>query len=275
MFSMAGTHLVADVLGYYVEAEDAVSAGRFQPVAPDRILDTREGNGAPRAPLLAGGQLDLQVRGRGGVPDTGVSAVVLNVTATNPAGPGFFTVWPSGRERPTASNLNVELGETRPNLVIVPVGVDGKVSLFSQSGADLIADVAGWFTDDSQPAAIGGMFSPLPPRRIMDSRYGVGSPIAGATTTRLLVGATTVAPPGFVGAPVLNVTATDTSQPGFVTIWQHGDTRPTVSNLNVFRPGQVVPNAAIIGIPADEAIDLYNQAPLSLVVDLFGYYLLD
>jgi hypothetical protein len=34
-------------------------------------------------------------------------------------------------------------------MVIAPLGEDGKVSFFSQSGADLIADVAGWFTDDT------------------------------------------------------------------------------------------------------------------------------
>lgn len=38
---------------------------------------------------------------------SGVGAVVLNVTATNPTDATFVTVWPTGQTRPAASNLNV------------------------------------------------------------------------------------------------------------------------------------------------------------------------
>ena len=43
-----------------------------------------------------GSTVSLQVTGKGGVPATGVSAVVVNVTATEAAALGYVTVWPSG-----------------------------------------------------------------------------------------------------------------------------------------------------------------------------------
>jgi hypothetical protein len=42
--------------------------------------------------------------------------------------------------------LNLDRGETAPNLVVAPVGVGGKVCVFTQSGAHLLADLSGYFT---------------------------------------------------------------------------------------------------------------------------------
>ncbi len=89
----------------------------------------------------------MQVAGQGGVPAAGASAVILNVTAVDPAGIGFVTVWPAGQARPLASNLNFLTGGTVPNLVVAKLGADGKVSIYngSESTVHLIADVAGWY----------------------------------------------------------------------------------------------------------------------------------
>ena len=75
-----------------------------------------------------------------------MSAVALNVTVANPTAAGYITVWPSGTPRPETSNLNFQAGQNIPNLVIVPVGADGKIQLFNGSGGtvQLIADVAGY-----------------------------------------------------------------------------------------------------------------------------------
>jgi hypothetical protein len=49
--------------------------------------------------------------------------------------------------RPFASNLNWLAGEDRPNLVMVGTSNFGFVSAFNAVGqADLIYDIAGWFT---------------------------------------------------------------------------------------------------------------------------------
>jgi hypothetical protein len=117
-------------------------------LVPVRVLETRvsEGQrGYSGAKPVAGQTVELVVAGVGGVP-AGARAVVLNVTGVEASGAGFVTVWPCGSARPTASNLNLDRGETAPNLVVAPVGVGGKVCVFTQSGAHLLADLSGYFT---------------------------------------------------------------------------------------------------------------------------------
>ena len=122
-----------------------VMGGTLQPLTPARFLDTRNGTGA-KGPVAPGATVALQVDGQGGVPASGVSAVVLNVTVTDPATFGYVTVFADGTKRPVASNLNFRAGETVPNLVIAPVGSDGKVDLYNGSSGNvqIVADVLGW-----------------------------------------------------------------------------------------------------------------------------------
>ena len=105
----------------------------------------------------------LGVDGHGGVPASGVSAVVLNVTVTQPKAAGFITVYPDGATRPLASNLNFVAGQTVPNLVVAPVGADGKVDLYNGSSGttQLVADVSGYFSGAGLAPA--GTFTSLTP----------------------------------------------------------------------------------------------------------------
>ena len=147
LFNHSGSlDLIADIAGY-VPLTDG-----FESLVPARLLDTRpqettiDGGGLPGQPIAAEGQLDVTVLNRGGVPSSGVDAVVLNVTATNPTDASFLTVWPRGQARPLASNLNTTRGQTVPNLVVAKVGTGGQVSFFNKVGSvDVIADVAGYF----------------------------------------------------------------------------------------------------------------------------------
>ncbi len=137
--------LVADVSGWF--STGTAVAGGLTPLTPARILDTRSGNGAS-GPVKAGQTVKLQVEGRGGVPASGVAAVVLNVTVTQPTAAGYVTVWPDGATRPPTSALNFSPGETIPNLVIAPVGADGTVDLYNGANGtiQLVADVSGWWS---------------------------------------------------------------------------------------------------------------------------------
>ncbi|MEO6651947.1 MAG: hypothetical protein ABIP17_04750 [Ilumatobacteraceae bacterium] len=189
-FSLSGTHMVVDVFGYYTRAS-AATAGRFIPTDPTRLLDTRSGVGALSAgPVPNEGVVDLQVSGRGGVPPTGAQAVVLNITVTELTGPGFVTAWASGATRPPTSNLNViSAGQTIPNQVIVSIGAGGKVRFYALSSVRLLADVAGYFTDDTAPLSTAGLFIPITPARLLDTREANGVPGtdrlgAGATVSR-------------------------------------------------------------------------------------------
>jgi hypothetical protein len=147
VYNNAGTtHVVLDVVGWF-GADDATAGARYNALSPSRILDTRTGTGGFSAPVGPGGTISPTVIGVGGVPASGVSAVVLNVTVTQPTAESFLTVFPSGAPRPLASNLNFVAGQTVPNLVMAKVGADGKVSVFNNLGTShVIFDVVGWYS---------------------------------------------------------------------------------------------------------------------------------
>jgi hypothetical protein len=121
----------------------------FVALPPTRIMDTRLNLGAT-GPVGPAKTVSLQVEGEGGVPASGVTAAVLNVTVTAPTAAGYVTVYPDGGTRPNTSNLNFSAGETVPNVVVAPVGADGKVDLFNAVGSvQLVADVSGYYTPGS------------------------------------------------------------------------------------------------------------------------------
>src|SRR5438270_339135 len=160
----------------FLGASAAVLPDGFHPLTPTRILDTRTGaGGVPIAPVGGGGILNVQVAGRGGVPASGVSAVVLNLTATNTTASSFVTAYPAGVLRPNASNLNFVAGQTVPNRAIVKLGTGGQISLFNLTGnVDLVADVGGWFSDGSVPSVGTNVFIGVTPARVLDTRDGTG-----------------------------------------------------------------------------------------------------
>ena len=147
LFNSAGsTDLVADIVGWFPPTPELTS------LLPARVLDTRpgfttiDGQFAGIGPVPGQTSIDITVVGRGGVPASGVGAVILNVTVTTPTVAGFLTVWPTGSARPLASNLNFIPAQTIPNLVFAEVGADGKVSVFNSAGSsNVVADVVGWF----------------------------------------------------------------------------------------------------------------------------------
>jgi hypothetical protein len=141
LYNEAGNvDLIADAQGWF-----GWSTSGYQPMVPERLLDTRRALGAA-GPVGARSTIELSVLGATGIVPEWAGAVVLNVTATNATRSTYVTVWPADQPRPDASNLNVEAGQTVPNLVIAKVGADGKVALYNEAGStDLIADIAGWF----------------------------------------------------------------------------------------------------------------------------------
>jgi hypothetical protein len=194
---------------------------------------------------------------------------VLNVTATEATSAGYVTAWPEG-SRPTTSNLNLEsAGQTIANQVVIPVGSDGSIRLFTQSGAHFIADVTGWYTDDSSSTDTTGLFIPVSPYRVVDSRSG-GKFAAGATLT--LLAAAPGTPAAAKSGLVMNVTVTEAAAAGFVTVWP-GSNRPTASSLNVTAVGQTISNHVIMATAADGGVRLFTQTGTHFVVDISGWYL--
>ena len=138
----------------YTDVDVTPAPGAVMSLPPARIMDTRTNLGVT-GPVPSLGTVSLQVTGQGGVPASGVSAVVVNVTAADPTSAGYITVWPSGTTMQQTSNLNFQAGQNIPNLVVVPVGADGKIQLFNGSGGtvQLIADVTGYILGTPAPSA--------------------------------------------------------------------------------------------------------------------------
>lgn len=248
----------------------AAPGGSFQAVTPARLLDTRSGLGAPAGATT---QVTLQVSGAGGVPATGASAVALNVTVTGPAGAGYVTAYPDGSSRPTASNLNVTKGQTVANLVVVPLGPDGRVVLFSSTPTQLIADAAGWFSAANQASPVAGLFHGLSPARLVDTRIELGgtTPQSAGSLAVQVTGVGGV-PASGVSAVVLNTTVADPSGGGYVTVYPDGQPRPTASNLN-FALGSVIANRVVVPVGAGGLVDFYTNGPtVPLIVDVTGWF---
>jgi hypothetical protein len=237
---------------------------------PTRFLDTR----TSADPVGAGQALELQVAGRSGVPSN-ATAVVLNVTAVQPTSNGYVTVYPSGTTRPTASNLNFTPGLVVPNLVIVKVGSNGSVKLFNSSGSThLVVDAVAYFEPVTELLG-GGEFSALLPARILDTRSGLGAPAAkvgpGQAISLQATGSGGVADLG-VDSVLLNVTVTQPTSTGYITVYPSGTTRPTASNLN-FTAGRTVPNLVVAKVGADGKVMIFNSAGTThIVADVVGWF---
>ncbi|MHA3704375.1 hypothetical protein ACXR2U_19555 [Jatrophihabitans sp. YIM 134969] len=222
--------------------------------------------------------------GRGGVPATGVGAVVLNLTATGATAAGYVTAYPAGTDVPVASNLNHVKGRPTPNLVTVEVGADGVVDLLDgprtgTGSLDLVADVFGYYRDGI--AAAAGAFVPVDPARVLDTRAGLGAPkgqLAGGAAIALQVTGRGGVRDSGVAAVVLNVTATGARGAGYVTAYPGGDDAPTTSSVN-YAAGQTVANLVTVGASDGGTVALRNGrgggTAVDLIVDVAGYYLAD
>jgi hypothetical protein len=217
--------------------------------------------------MNTGSLIDLQILGAGGVPATGVSAVVLNATATNTASAGLLTLYPSGTTRPTASNVNWAAGWTIANRVIVKVGTNGKVSIYNAKGsADVVVDVNGYFTDAT---ASGKFFTPLSPVRILDTRLSGGTLGPKGTYSNFQVTGTHGVPAGAT-AVFLNTTVTNTTASSALIVYPNA--RPTASDLN-WKKGQTIPNLTLATLSSTGTTNFYNaNGSTDLVLDLSGYF---
>ena len=273
LFSKGAAHLLADVAGYYVPADGPSAAGRFVPLTPSRLFDTRQSG----TPVAARQTIHVDVLGRGAIPGDGVAAVVLNLTATEAASAGYVTAYPAGQPRPLASTVNLAgPGDTAPNLAIVPLGEGGRITVYASHGAHVLGDVAGYITDASAPADTAGLFVPLTPQRVFDTRESEAAPgpkgfvPADGQIAVVVAGAGQV--PSDAAGVVLNVTGVG-SPGGYLTAWETGADRPLASTLNFAPPSDTRANAAMVPIGAGGRVSFYAKLGAHVLADATGYFL--
>lgn len=288
----------------YLAGGPGTAAGSFHPTTPTRILDTRRGLGI-WGPVRSGdgrhpspdpitrrdetANHDLQVTGRNGVPASGVSAVLLNVTAVSAGapGPGFMSVVPKPARVgdifndqgtygafASTSNLNIDNPDPVPNLVLARVGAGGKIRISNYLGpTHVIADIAGWFGTGG--AHLGGAgFAGVVPQRLMDSRLGLAGPPAkfAAGEIRSLQVAGVAGIPSNAESVVVNITLTGADRIGFVTAFPNGQPVPDASNVNIV-PGGVRANTAVVKVGTGGRINLLMaEASADVIVDVMGSF---
>jgi hypothetical protein len=116
---------------------------------------------------------------------------------------------------------------------------------------------------------------PLPPKRILDTRRGLGAPtgrIGARSHIDLVVAGRAGVPKQGVVAVVLNVTGTGALGPTFLTAYAAGRALPGTSSLNL-RPGTTTPNLVVAEVGEAGAVRLYNDAaPVHCIADVAGYF---
>lgn len=256
----ASAHVIADLVGAFTLAPDA---GRVVTTTPSRAFDSRD-TATPRRR----GEVVVDLAGR--LP-AGSTDVVLNVTVTRPSARGFITVFPTGATRPGTSNVNFEAGQTQANEVVTRVGTGrnaGRVSLFVDSAdAALIVDVVGAVTSST---GAGAVFTALStPVRALDTRDDRGARRSGEVQVRM----PTAVPADALGV-IVNVTATNGTRAGFVTVFPTGAGNPGTSNVN-FPTGRTQANEVVSALGSDLSVTLSvrgaNAPAAHLIVDVVGY----
>ncbi|MFD6968442.1 hypothetical protein [Streptomyces sp. NPDC059979] len=265
--------LIADVTGFFTKS----AANGYTSLNPSRLVDTRDGLGTGKGKVAGRNSFTTQVTGRGGVP-ADAKAVALNVTVTDPSQDGHLIVYPAGGQAPTTSNVNFSTGQTIANSVIVPVGADGKISVFNGAwaGAHVIVDVVGYYSPGSQSAYV-----PFLPERWFDTRED-GEQLEG----RNYIYSSFFEDDADVTGVVLNTTVTNTRGPGHLTVapdpnrwidyengWYVDPTPPNSSVLN-WTPNKTVPNLVQASTGNTRLIDFWNMSfePTDVIVDIFGIY---
>ena len=172
IFSQGTTDIIVDLAGWLPTSDPASFTG----VTPKRLVDTRDGTGGQLGKLSPPSELNVpihmatvDVAGTTQTVPTTATAAALNVTIVNPISSGFATVWPCSATRPLTSNLNFSVNDVVANNVIAPIGSNGGVCFYSSVPADIIVDIAGYFSGSGSDAFVGST-----PKRFLDSRDGTG-----------------------------------------------------------------------------------------------------
>jgi hypothetical protein len=257
-------HLIADVSAYF-QGGIPSSPGTFSSLAPTRVLDTRLSSG----PVSPGKSVSFKVGGKLGIPTT-ASAVVLNLTATQTKGFGLLTAYAAGSPMPSTSNLNYAAGQTVSNVVVVPVGTAGNVTVANTSSGttQITADVTGYFLP-GKPVQAGALRA-LGPTRFLDTRTSSGPVAAGKSVTVHVRGVKGI--PTTVAAVVVNLTVTESKSIGYLTAFSSGSSTPNASNLS-YRRGQAVANLAVVPVGPDGNVKITNTSSgsVQIIADVAGY----
>jgi hypothetical protein len=130
-------------------------------------------------------------------------------------------------------------------------------------------------TPTSGPLVAG--YYTLTPCRVADTRDPAGpygGPALAAGATRAFVMAGPCAIPAEADAVAVNVTVTQPTAPGYLTLYPLGVARPLASTIN-YGPGQTRANNAIVQLGSGDSIAVscgQSSGSTHLIIDVVGYF---
>jgi hypothetical protein len=240
----------------------------FIPVAPCRLVDTRNATGAFGGPSMTAGSTRSFTLPNSpcGLPLVAY-AYSLNITVVPQNKLGYLTVWPTGLPQPLVSTLNSLDGRIVANAAIVPAGSNGAISVYVTDQTEVIIDVNGYFGAAGGSGAL--TFVPVNPCRAVDTRSS--HILAANSTNSFPVASNSCGVPTTAAAYSLNATVIPTTTLDYLTLYPTGAPPPNVSTLNSSN-GQVVANAAIVPAGTGSAITAYVTNQTQLILDINGYF---
>ncbi|WP_042383114.1 S53 family peptidase [Streptacidiphilus melanogenes] len=258
LYSNATIHMTADVMGYY---SNATGGAKLTTVAsPTRLLDTRHAVGVSTTSILTNKAVTFQVTGRGGVPSTGVSAVVLNLGSVNSTGSGYFTAYAGGATRPGTTNLSwMSGGPYVANQAVVPVSSSGTVSVYVTGTSHVVADVQGYYSTGAAT-----QFTPVTSTRLFNSQVA-----AGSNTAVTVVGKAGV-PTGAKYA-LVSLTSATAGGSGSGLAYATGGGHASYADW-YWLTGQTTSNEVLVPLSSGGQLSVYSSTGTRLQVDLQGYY---
>ncbi|WP_156138661.1 beta strand repeat-containing protein [Microbacterium mangrovi] len=294
----ATTNLVTVEVG----ADDAIVLHNVSTVAVDYILDLEgwysSSNPDPTSPEVTGsggsfrsttGRLptvtlaanvpkSVQIAGLVGIPTSGAGAVSLTATVASTSAQGTLNAQATGDPAWSQVSVYGTVPGATSNAAVLAIGGDGTITFQASSAVSLTLDVQGYYTTVQDGTPAPGGFSPVAGSRIVDTRSGLGVPLAkiapGGSVTIQVGGKGGV--PSNAQAVVANFTVINSggTNGGYVTPYTAGTTRPATS-LN-YTTGATTAAGAQVSLSPDGRITVANPGATSdsvdLVVDIEGYF---
>ena len=253
IYNSTETEVIVDRSGY-------VAPGSFVPLVDGvlRAFDSRVNNGRKYrstdavcgAPIIGSSPGDL---------------LFFNVTAAAPEATGFLNVYPQGASSAPDANsvVNYVAGSNIANGSSVTLGDDAELCLYSSQRTHLILDVIGYI-----PAAmVRSATADNSALRALDTRES-GSLAADSSQC--------VATDAAAGeAVVVNATAVNGSEIGFLNLYPAGAPNPSANSLVNFQPGANFANGTIVPAGTDGEICVYTSAGVDVLLDISSYTLAD
>jgi hypothetical protein len=273
-------NLIVDVLGYHGQGDAAATKGRYQPMSPTRLLDTRTGQ-----PVAAGQTRAVQVAGVAGIPLQGDSlqgweAVVVNVTVLAPRLSGSLTVGMGNLYGNNTPSLSFAAGQNEQSQLLMGLDTSGALPIRNNSAAavQVIADVVGYYTGLTLNVD-QGFWADSGYARAYDSRAAGSKPIPPGGMADVQIWLTAFdwggRPWNGVSAGSINVTVLTPTTDGSISV-RPADTSWDGAATVSFTAGQTRQRMLMAKVGAGSDIGAVwirnnSSAPITLIVDLNGW----